>query len=74
MPVAVGVDACKGGWVAIAVDDGGVLTAGFVAQIASLSSVVPGADIVGIDIPIGLPSRAIAKPTSQRGRTARRSA
>jgi predicted RNase H-like nuclease len=53
--VAVGVDACKTGWIAVAVDDAGVLTAHYLPGITSLPATVPDASVVAIDIPIGLP-------------------
>ncbi len=56
--VAVGVDACKTGWIAVAVDDTGVLAAHYLPGIASLTATVPNASVVGIDIPIGLPESA----------------
>jgi predicted RNase H-like nuclease len=53
--VAVGVDACKTGWIAVAVDDTGVVGAHFVPAITLLPATVPEAGVVAIDIPIGLP-------------------
>jgi predicted RNase H-like nuclease len=53
--VAVGVDACKTGWIAVAVDDMGVLAAHYLPGIASLTAIVPDASVVAIDIPIGVP-------------------
>lgn len=53
--VAVGVDACKTGWIAVAVDDMGVLAAHYLPGITSLTETVPDARVVAIDIPIGLP-------------------
>jgi predicted RNase H-like nuclease len=53
--VAVGVDACKTGWIAVAVDDTDVLAAQYLPAITSLTTAVPDASVVGIDNPIGLP-------------------
>ena len=53
-PIAAGVDACTGGWVAVALADGGPPTAHFLAQIADIGSAVPDASAIAIDIPIGL--------------------
>ncbi len=53
--VAVGVDACKTGWIAVVVDDTSVLAAHYLPGIASLPEIVPDASVVAIDIPIGLP-------------------
>ena len=51
---AVGVDACKGGWVAIVLRDHQPPSAHAVATIAELDAAVPDADAVAIDIPIAL--------------------
>jgi predicted RNase H-like nuclease len=53
--VAVGVDACKSGWIAVAIDDVRVIEAQFLPRIDALPAVLPEASIVAIDIPIGLP-------------------
>jgi predicted RNase H-like nuclease len=52
--VALGVDACKTGWIAVVVDDTGVRAAHYLRGIASLPMIVPDASVVAIDIPIGL--------------------
>jgi predicted RNase H-like nuclease len=53
--VVVGVDACKTGWIAVALDDTGMLAAHYLPGISSLTATVPDASVVAIDIPIGLP-------------------
>jgi predicted RNase H-like nuclease len=53
--VAVGVDACRTGWIAVAVDDTGVLGAHYLPAISTLATAVAEAEVVGIDIPIGMP-------------------
>lgn len=53
--LAVGIDACRTGWIAVAVDDTGVLAAHYLPGITSLTETLPDAAVVGIDIPIGLP-------------------
>jgi predicted RNase H-like nuclease len=53
--VAVGVDACKTGWIAVVVDEEGVRAAHYLPRIASLPAIVSNASVVAIDIPIGLP-------------------
>jgi len=53
--LATGVDAGKTGWIAVAVDDAGVLAAHYLPGITSLTETVPDAAVLGIDIPIGLP-------------------
>lgn len=51
---AVGVDACKGGWVVIVLRDQHPPAAHAVTTIAELDAAVPDADVVAIDIPIAL--------------------
>jgi predicted RNase H-like nuclease len=53
--VAVGVDACKTGWIAVVADDTGIRAAHYLPRIASLAAIVPDASVIAIDIPIGLP-------------------
>lgn len=51
----VGVDGCPSGWVAAAVDlASGQLTFGVFATFAELVEAFPGAETIGVDIPIGL--------------------
>lgn len=52
----VGIDGCKGGWVAIALDEDNRVHAYFVERLERLLEAVPTAQAVAIDIPIGLPS------------------
>ena len=54
---AVGVDACKRGWVALALRENRAPSAHFVSNIACLSEFIPDAGVIAIDIPIGLPER-----------------
>jgi predicted RNase H-like nuclease len=61
--LVVGVDACKTGWIAVVLRDGTAPHAHFLPVIDSLESVAPDADAVAIDIPIGLPHRAVGRPT-----------
>ncbi len=53
---AAGVDACKGGWVAVVLGAGGfrhaVVASGFERLVAALDD----ASVIAVDIPIGLPS------------------
>jgi predicted RNase H-like nuclease len=46
---ALGVDACKGGWVALLLDDGDIS-----AVLCRRLDELPSADVVAIDIPLGL--------------------
>lgn len=52
---AVGVDACKGGWIAVVLRDEGKPEAHYLPDIGTLTSAIPDAQSVAIDIPIGLP-------------------
>jgi predicted RNase H-like nuclease len=52
----VGVDACKDGWIAVALRDG-VTRAFFLETISDLNGAIADAQVVGIDIPIGLLSK-----------------
>lgn len=51
----VGVDACKRGWIAVVLRPGALPEAHYLPAIEELSSTVPGAQVVAVDIPIGLP-------------------
>jgi predicted RNase H-like nuclease len=58
MTVVAGVDACKGGWVAIVVKDDQFTGSLLAATFAQLLSALADAAAVGVDIPIGLPSES----------------
>jgi predicted RNase H-like nuclease len=51
---ALGIDGWRGGWVGVVVDRAGFVTAAAEPLIADLVVQLP-ADVVGVDIPIGLP-------------------
>jgi predicted RNase H-like nuclease len=53
--VAVGVDGCPGGWLAVTEAPDGSLTARVVATFAALIRSLPSTAVFGVDIPIGLP-------------------
>jgi predicted RNase H-like nuclease len=53
--VVAGVDACRGGWIAIALDDGRFADSLFAFEFAQLLDSLASAAAVGVDIPIGLP-------------------
>ena len=53
--VAVGVDGCPGGWLAVTEDPDGSLTARVVATFSELVWSFPSTAVFGVDIPIGLP-------------------
>ena len=52
---AVGVDACKRGWVAVVLREGNPMGVHFLPTIGDITDSVPDADVIAIDIPIGLP-------------------
>ena len=54
MTRAVGVDGCRDGWVAVAIDDGGFIEAAFEPTLARVFERFPEASAFGVDIPIGL--------------------
>jgi predicted RNase H-like nuclease len=53
--VAVGVDGCPGGWLAVTEAPDGSLTAQVVASFSELVRRFPSTAVFGVDIPIGLP-------------------
>lgn len=59
LTLVAGVDACRGGWIAVVLDAdqfaGSISTPTFVELLGS----VPDAGVVGVDIPIGLPSERV---------------
>ena len=50
----VGVDACKSGWIAVVLR-GTNVSAVYLRGVSDLASVIPDAEVIAIDIPIGLP-------------------
>jgi hypothetical protein len=59
MTVVAGIDACRGGWVAIVTEDEELADSLHAATFAQLLRALAGAAAVGIDIPIGLPSDGV---------------
>jgi predicted RNase H-like nuclease len=59
MTVVAGVDACRGGWVAIVIGAGQFANSRFAATFAQLLDGLEDARAVGVDIPIGLPSEGV---------------
>ena len=55
MAIAAGADACRGGWVAIVLDDGAFVASCREPTFPLLLSALAGATAIGVDIPIGLP-------------------
>jgi predicted RNase H-like nuclease len=52
---ALGLDACRGKWLVVALDDGHFEDARLASDAAALISEFPDAAAIGVDIPIGLP-------------------
>jgi predicted RNase H-like nuclease len=52
----VGIDACRGKWLAVALKDGRFAGARLAREIAGLAVAWPEAGAIGVDIPIGLPA------------------
>jgi predicted RNase H-like nuclease len=50
----LGVDGCKGGWVGVELQDGRFAGALVAATLAQVVASAPGADAVGVDMPLGL--------------------
>lgn len=59
MTVVAGVDACRGGWVAIVLEDDRFADSILAATFAQLRGALAGAAAVGVDMPIGLPSTGV---------------
>ena len=51
----VGIDGCRSGWIAVVIGHAGEVRAHHLHVIDDLLVVAPDADVIGIDIPIGLP-------------------
>jgi len=64
---ALGLDACRGKWLAIALNDGRFDDARLASDAATLVSAWPDAAAIGVDIPIGLPEA----PAREADRAAR---
>ncbi|PIV88003.1 MAG: hypothetical protein COW48_08430 [Hydrogenophilales bacterium CG17_big_fil_post_rev_8_21_14_2_50_63_12] len=56
LPLSVGVDGCRAGWIAVA-HDGTALTYRVHSRFSELLASWRGADRILVDIPIGLPWR-----------------
>lgn len=53
--LTLGVDAARGGWIAVALQDGSFADAALERRFPALLERFPGAVVVGVDVPIGLP-------------------
>jgi predicted RNase H-like nuclease len=76
---AVGMDACRSGWVAVLLDDGRLAGTRVAADLADIVAACPDAAAIGVDMPLGLVSRgwrqaddlAAARLGAQRSRVFR---
>ena len=55
--IAVGIDGCKAGWMAVAIDPDGVVGARVFTDLSGVLAAWPDADAYAVDMPIGLPER-----------------
>ncbi len=53
----IGVDGCRGGWFAVSVKTSGVVGCSRFDRFADLAAAFPSGACIGVDIPVGLPSR-----------------
>lgn len=53
--IAVGVDSCRFGWIAVAIDDSGAIAAHLWRDIGAVCAAHSDASLILVDIPIGLP-------------------
>lgn len=54
---AIGVDAWRGGWVAVVLDDGTVTATRLAVTLDQIADAYPGAAAIGVDMPLGLLER-----------------
>ena len=74
--LAVGVDAARGGWIAVALEDGAFADAALERRLAAVIERFPDAEAFGVDVPVGLPppgERRRADVEARRGAGPRRS-
>lgn len=57
----LGLDACRGKWLAVALDEGRFDDARLPSDAAALAAAWPNAAAIGVDIPIGLPETPLRK-------------
>lgn len=59
--LTVGVDAARGGWIAVALEDGRFTDAVFERRFPALLERLPEAVVFGVDVPIGLPKPGVRR-------------
>lgn len=68
MAIAGGIDGCRGGWLCVTWDTSiGRVEARILSALEEVRAFQPRADILGVDIPIGLPDRG-PRPCDQEAR------
>jgi len=69
--IAVGVDGCRGGWVAVAlsVESLALLDVAVTGAFADVVERAHDADVIGVDMPIGLPAGGAPRPCDLAART-----
>jgi predicted RNase H-like nuclease len=59
--LTIGVDAARGGWIAVALTGGRFTDAAFERRFPALLERFPGAEVFGVDVPIGLPEPGVRR-------------
>jgi hypothetical protein len=59
MSLVAGADACRGGWVAVVAENGRFTDSVFAPSFATLLEGLREAELIGVDIPIGLPIEGV---------------
>jgi predicted RNase H-like nuclease len=68
--LTIGVDAARGGWIAVALEDGRFTDAAFERRFPALLERFPRAKVFGVDVPIGLPEPGIRRRADVEARAA----
>jgi predicted RNase H-like nuclease len=67
--LTLGVDAARGGWIAVALEDGRFRDAVLERRFPALLERYPDAEVVGVDVPIGLPARGTRRRADVEARS-----
>lgn len=59
--LTVGIDAARGGWIAVALTQGRFTGAAFERRFPALLELFPEAEVFGVDVPIGLPRPGVRR-------------
>jgi predicted RNase H-like nuclease len=68
--LTIGVDAARGGWMAVALRDGRFMDAAFERRFPALLERFPEAGVFGVDVPIGLPEPGVRRRADLDARAA----